>query len=55
LGRSSQVSQVPENGAPWFNDPTSKGLEHKVNNALPEGINSKIQLLKAAARGYSLP
>ena len=30
----------------------STHLKHKVSNAVSEGLNSKIQLLKATARGF---
>ena len=32
--------------------PRSTHLKHKVSNALSEGLNSKIQLLKATAQGF---
>ena len=67
LRARTKVLELPPN--PKVNTPvldsTCEGLEvkfhrsthlkHKVSNAFSEGINSKIQLLKATARGYSLP
>ena len=48
----SSLLSSPEVIAKRHNDNSLNYFKHKVSNALSEGINSKIRLLKATARGF---